>query len=119
MSTSVNSPETVDAGRPNRSLSVWSVISLVFFALAAGVILLAIVLVPHRAVGPADAAALTFLVFVSLAAEFACTLLGVITGWVGVRRSHGYPTWSRAGLALNCALLLLHLVVPVVLLRGP
>jgi VIT1/CCC1 family predicted Fe2+/Mn2+ transporter len=118
MSTSLNSSEGVDAGRPNQFLSVWSVISLVFFALAVAVPLLAFVLVPHRAVGPADAAGLTFVLFVSLAAEFACAVLGFITGWVGVRRSRGYPAWSRAGLALNCSLLLLHLVVPVVLLGG-
>jgi hypothetical protein len=101
-----------------RSLSAWSIISLVLFALAILVMLAALVFMPHRATGPADAAALTLLLFVCLAGEFGCTVLGVITGWIGVRRSRGYPEWPWAGLALNSALLLLQLVLPIVLLLG-
>jgi hypothetical protein len=44
------------------------------------------------------------------------TVLGVITGWVGVRRSRGYPELPWAGLALNSALLLFQLTMPLVLL---
>jgi hypothetical protein len=118
MSTSANSSVPVDANRPLRSLSACSVISLVLFALAIIVLLLAFVFVPRRAVGPADGAALAFLLFVSLTAEFACTVLGVITGWVGIRRSRDYPELPWAGLALNSALLLLQIILPIVLVPG-
>jgi hypothetical protein len=118
MSTSVNSSQLVDADGPVRSLSAWSVISLVLFGVAILVPLLALVFLPHHAVGPADAAALTFLWFVCLAAEFGCMVFGVITGWVGVRRSRGYAEWPWASLALNSALLLLPVVLLIVLLPG-
>jgi hypothetical protein len=116
MSISVHSSEPVDAGGSLKSLSAWSIISLVLFALAIAVLLVAFLLVPHHAVGPADAAALMFLGFVCVAAELACTVLGMITGLVGVRRSRGYPEWPWAGLALNGAVFQLQLVLPSVML---
>jgi hypothetical protein len=114
MSTLVKS--SVDGGGPSRSLSVWSVISLVLLALPLfAPFLLVVFLQDLRAGGPAAGAVLAFILFVCLGAEFGCTLLGVITGWVGVRRSRGYPELPWAGLAIHSALLLLQLILLLVL----
>jgi hypothetical protein len=119
MSTSVHESESVVAEQSLHSLSVWSLISLILFALAILGLLLPLIFRQDLAVLRADdpsTVAVVFLIFVFLGAEFACTLLGVITGWVGVRRSRGYPELPWAGLALNSALLLLELVLPIVCL---
>jgi hypothetical protein len=117
MLTSVDSSEPIGAGGPLPSLSVWSVISLVLLALALCAPALLLVLLPHHpADDPALGAEIALLVFVCLGALFGCTVLGVITGWVGVRRSRGYPELPWAGLALNSALLLLQLLLPLLIL---
>jgi hypothetical protein len=112
-----NSSEPVGTGGLLRSLSAWSVISLVLFALTLSAPLLLLVFWRRElADDPALGAEKAFLVFVCLAAVFGCSLFGVITGWIGIRRSRGYQELPWAGLALNSALLLLQLVLPPVLL---
>jgi hypothetical protein len=119
MPSSVNSSQPVDADGSLRCLSAWSVISLVLFVPALFAPLLLLVSLPHHsASGPAEGAEVAFLLFVCLGAGFGSTVLGVLTGWVGVRRSRGYPEWPWAGLALHGALLLLQLVLWIVLLPG-
>jgi hypothetical protein len=116
MSTSAKSSQPDEAGGPSKSLSFWSVISLVLLALPLfAPLLLLVFLQDLRAGGPAAGAVLAFLVFVCLGAAFGCALLGVITGWVGVRRSRGYPELPWASLAVHSALLVLQLILLILL----
>jgi hypothetical protein len=102
-----------------RTLSAFSVISLIFFALAlCPPLFLTVFMLNYSATGPAEGAAYAFLLFICLGMLFVCTLLGVLTGWIGARRSRDYPELPWAGLALNSALLLLQLVVPPLLLAA-
>lgn len=119
MSSSANSAELRRAETPRRSLSAWSVVALVLFALAVLAPVPLVVIWPQMSGwGPAEGAALAFLLFVCVGGALACAVLGVLTGWVGIRRSRGYAELPWAGPALNGAVLHFPLVLLLVLLPG-
>jgi hypothetical protein len=98
-----------------RSLSKWSIVSLVLLAPTIVFFLLPFYFVRNTSTaGPAEGAALTVLVFGSLTVAFLCVLVGFLTGWIGARRSRRGLILAWSGRALHGAILLL-LVVALVL----
>ena len=89
------------------SLSAWSIICLIMLAL--GIPLLGIALMARSraygpSAGPAEGAAVLFLLVVSYSGAGACALLGALCGLVGVRRAHSSVGLARTSLVLNAVI---------------
>ena len=93
--------------------SPWSIASLVLFAFALLVLAAMWFGLPHKVGGedPGSAAGLLFVIIVGLLTASAATVLGILTGWVGVTRSSSRLEFAWAGLALNGALTFLAAVI--------
>jgi hypothetical protein len=103
--SSLQPPNGPQAGR---SLSMWSIVSLVLLAPTIIFSFLPYYFVRNSSTaGPAEGAALTVLVFGSCIVAFLCVLVGFLTGWVGARRSRRNMVLAWSGMALHGAILLL------------
>ena len=101
--------------QPARSLSTWSIVSVVLLAPTIIFAFLPFYFVRNTSTaGPAEGAGLTVLVVSSCIVSFLCVLMGFATGWVGARRSRRAMVLAWSGMALHGAILLL-LSVAVVL----
>jgi hypothetical protein len=88
-----------------RSLSAWSVVSLIMLVLAIACVGMAFwVMLNTPTTGPAEGAAALFALLACCVAALAFAVLGVISGLVGVLRSRSYCGLSSACLALNAVL---------------
>lgn len=106
MSGPMNPPKRPEPEGPNRSQ--WSIASLALLVLAILFIVGTIGLMSsQRGANPAAAAGRIFVGIVGCLVAESCTVLGVISGWIGVRRSSSAMGLPRAALALNTALCIL------------
>src|SRR5437763_802675 len=95
---------------PSQSLSPWSVASVVFLVLAILAAAVAGYFARRSVTGPADGAIVALLVVTGAATTWLCSLLGTISGVIGVRRARGHPRLGVTALALNALICTLPLL---------
>jgi hypothetical protein len=96
-------------------LSRWSIVSLVLWALAIvfGFLFLWVRASLHVTEGDPAGLVITLVVIPCFFTACSWAVLGMVAGWVGLRRSHGQLALARTALLLNSALSLVGAILAV------
>ncbi len=116
MPASSDVPQPTGQEPPRQCLSRWSVGSLVFLVLGTIFVFLFYWAPPRASEGDPAGVVGLFVIGSCFLGAWCCSLLGIIAGWVGVRRSPGKMRLAMVALVFNVALFFLAILSLILVL---